>query len=106
MAMTLSDAFNRRKKLAADLQSWIQRLAQAGTEKLEYRTKAVQNESLPTVEQIARATPTRADGVNVFEHGDGFIKHRSKGYRSPWFDRAPSFVSKKESDFSCPKQLS
>lgn len=149
MAMTLSDAFNRRKKLAADLQSWIQRLAQAGTEKREYRTKAIQgdgaftpepgsekstqrhytieeckarieellredrelalrisltnqrakaqvedldgtvreltvpellvlkNEIIPKLEQIARATPTRADGVNVFEHGDGFIKHRT-----------------------------
>ena len=27
--MTQGDAFNRRKKLAADLQSWTQRLAQA-----------------------------------------------------------------------------
>lgn len=187
MAMTLSDAFNRRKKLAADLQSWIQRLAQAGVERREYRTKAIEgdgaftpepgsekstqrhytieecktrieellredrelalrisltnqrakaqvedldgtvremtvpellvlkNEIIPKLEQIARATPTRADGVNVFEQGEGFIKHRTvkkverkketlvaangnaqkvstlEGYHSPWFDRAPAF---------------
>ncbi len=29
VAMTLGDAFNRRKKLAADLQSWIGRLGLA-----------------------------------------------------------------------------
>jgi hypothetical protein len=28
--MTLGDAFNRRKKLAADLQSWINRMSLAG----------------------------------------------------------------------------
>ncbi|WP_245646363.1 hypothetical protein [Nocardiopsis trehalosi] len=36
--MTLGDAFNRRKKLAADLQSWINRLGLAGTERRTYRT--------------------------------------------------------------------
>jgi hypothetical protein len=149
MAMTLSDAFNRRKKLSADLQSWIQRLAQAGVERRDYRTKSIEgdgaftpepgseksthrhytieectarieellredrelalrisltnqraraqvqdldgamremtvpellvlkNEIIPKMEQVARATPTRADGVNVFEEGDGFIKHRT-----------------------------
>jgi hypothetical protein len=147
MAMTLSDAFNRRKKLAADLQSWIQRLSQAGVERRDYRTKSIEgdgaftpepgseksthrhytieecktridellredrelalrisltnqrakaqvtdldgtvremtipellvlkNEIIPKMEQVARATPTRADGVNVFEEGDGYIKH-------------------------------
>jgi hypothetical protein len=34
----LGDAFNRRKKLGADLQSWIARLGLAGTERRTYRT--------------------------------------------------------------------
>ncbi len=50
MAMTLSDAFNRRKKLAADLQSWIQRLAQAGAERREYRTKAIEANKTELIE--------------------------------------------------------
>lgn len=36
MSLTLGDAFNRRKKLGADLQTWIQRLTQAGTEKRSF----------------------------------------------------------------------
>ncbi|MDA0566273.1 hypothetical protein LG943_18400 [Streptomonospora sp. S1-112] len=39
--MTLGDAFNRRKKLAADLQSWINRLKLAGAERRTYRTAAL-----------------------------------------------------------------
>jgi hypothetical protein len=31
VAMTLGDAFNRRKKLDSDLQSWINRLGLAGS---------------------------------------------------------------------------
>src|SRR5690348_15698985 len=42
--MTLSDAFNRRKKLAADIASWTNRLSQAGTERREYRTKAIEGD--------------------------------------------------------------
>jgi hypothetical protein len=39
--MTLGDAFNRRKKLAADLQAWIGRLGLAGVERRTYRTSSV-----------------------------------------------------------------
>ncbi len=38
MTMTLGDAFNRRKKLATDLQSWTNRLGLAGAERRTYRT--------------------------------------------------------------------
>src|SRR5260370_23787540 len=41
VALTLGDAFNRRKKLAADLQNWIARLGLAGTERRSYRTAAL-----------------------------------------------------------------
>jgi hypothetical protein len=41
VALTLGDAFNRRKKLAADLQNWIGRLGLAGTERRSYRTAAL-----------------------------------------------------------------
>lgn len=43
--MTLGDAFNRRKKLAADLQSWIARLGLAGTERRTYRTSALDGDA-------------------------------------------------------------
>jgi hypothetical protein len=42
VAMSLGDAFNRRKKLGADLQSWIARLGLAGTERRTYRTSALE----------------------------------------------------------------
>jgi hypothetical protein len=38
--MTLGDAFNRRKKLAADLQTWVSRLGLAGAERRTYRTSS------------------------------------------------------------------
>jgi hypothetical protein len=41
VTLTLGDAFNRRKKLAADLQSWINRLGLAGAEQRSYRTAAL-----------------------------------------------------------------
>lgn len=41
MRMTLGDAFNRRKKLAADLKSWTNRLGLAGAERRTYRTWTV-----------------------------------------------------------------
>jgi hypothetical protein len=41
VTLTLGDAFNRRKKLAADLQNWINRLGLAGTERRSYRTAAL-----------------------------------------------------------------
>ena len=43
--MTLGDAFNRRKKLAADLQSWIGRLGLAGAERRTYRTSALDGDA-------------------------------------------------------------
>jgi len=39
--MTLGDAFNRRKKLGADLATWIGRLQAAGMVKRTYRTPAI-----------------------------------------------------------------
>jgi hypothetical protein len=45
VAMTLGDAFNRRKKLGADLQSWIGRLGLAGTERRTYRTSALEGDA-------------------------------------------------------------
>lgn len=149
MAMTLGDAFNRRKKLSADLQTWINRLSQAGIERREYRTKAIEGkgafepepgserrthrhytieecrariaevlvedrhlalrisltnqrararvvdlegvecelsvpellvlktDQIPKLEQVARALPTRADGVNVFDTQEGLVRHRT-----------------------------
>jgi hypothetical protein len=146
--MTLGDAFNRRKKIAANLQTWLNRLREAGKDVRTYRTKAIEgpdafqpepgtekvsgrhytieecqsqiseltrqdrelalrisltnqraksrvidldgsereftipellvlkNEIIPKLEEIARATPAYAQGVNVFEYGNGFIKHR------------------------------
>jgi hypothetical protein len=146
--MTLGDAFNRRKKLGADLQTWIQRLSQVGVERRDYRTKAIEGDGafepepgserrthrhytieecrqrieetleedralamrisltnqrarsrvvdlqgverdlsvpemlvlkadlIPKLEQVARAVPMRADGVSIFETGEGFIRHR------------------------------
>jgi hypothetical protein len=149
MPKTLGDAFNRRKKLSADLETWIHRLSQAGTERRVFRTKSIEGDGafepepgseklshrhytiteceeridqileedrrlavrisltnqratakvvdlsgtereltvpellvfkgdlIPKLEQAARAVPTRADGVNVIEQGDGFIRHRA-----------------------------
>lgn len=37
----LGDAFNRRKKLAADLQKWMNRLGQSGSDRRHYRTKSL-----------------------------------------------------------------
>jgi hypothetical protein len=36
--MMLGDAFNRRKKLAADLTKWMNRLSQSGSDRRSYRT--------------------------------------------------------------------
>jgi hypothetical protein len=142
--MMLGDAFNRRKKLAADLATWIHRLSQSGAERRMYRTATIEGEGafvpevgsdrsakrhytieecrerireiskedrvlarrisltnqsarakvaeldltipellvlktdiIPKLEQIARAIPTVADNVNVFDSGEGFIRHRA-----------------------------
>ena len=44
MKLTLGDAFNRRKKLGADLNAWTQRLSQAGADRRWYRTQKVQGD--------------------------------------------------------------
>ena len=40
--MTLGDGFNRRKKLAADLETWINRLTAAGRTRRTFRTKDIE----------------------------------------------------------------
>ncbi|PSL00644.1 hypothetical protein CLV63_101118 [Murinocardiopsis flavida] len=149
MNMTLGDAFNRRKKLSADLQSWINRLNLAGAERHSYRTQALEGEgayrpdpgteksrtrtytveecraridailaedqqlalrisrtnqraraeivdldgatrvlsipellvikddTIPKLEQAARAVPLRADDVGVYDSGEGWIRYRT-----------------------------
>src|SRR3954468_1580939 len=57
--MNLSDGFNRRKKLGADLQSWVQRLSQAGTNKRHYRTRAVEGDEAFVPETGTETSTTR-----------------------------------------------
>jgi hypothetical protein len=59
MSMTLGDGFNRRKKLAADLQTWIARLSQAGATRRSYRTKAIEGTEAFTPEPGSEKTTTR-----------------------------------------------
>lgn len=40
--MTLGDAFNRRKKLGADLATWVGRLQAAGSTRRSFRTQAIE----------------------------------------------------------------
>jgi hypothetical protein len=146
--MTLGDAFNRRKKLGADLESWINRLGLAGTERRSYRAATLEgdgayqpepgtekartreytvqecrdritailaedselalrisrtnqqaraeiedldgrvrvlsipellvlkDDSIPKLEQAARAVPLRADDVGVYESGADWVRYR------------------------------
>jgi hypothetical protein len=41
----LGDAFNRRKKLAADFKTWVGRLQAAGAVRRSFRTQALEGES-------------------------------------------------------------
>lgn len=59
MRMTLGDAFNRRKKLAADLASWTNRLKAAGSTKRTYRCKAIEGAEAFTPEPGSEKTTTR-----------------------------------------------
>jgi hypothetical protein len=43
--LTLGDAFNRRKKLANDFQTWVGRLKAAGAVRRSFRTQALEGES-------------------------------------------------------------
>lgn len=146
--MNLGDAFNRRKKLGADLEQWINRLQQSGQDRCHYRTKSIEggeafvaeegskrvttrhytieectakidellredqdlalrisltnqvasseledldgktrtltvpellvlkNDIIPKLEQVARAKPVQANGVNVFDESGEAIKYR------------------------------
>lgn len=59
MNLTLGDAFNRRKKLAADLAAWIGRLQSAGTIRRSFRTKAVEGDHAFVVEPGTEKQSTR-----------------------------------------------
>lgn len=59
MPMTLGDGFNRRKKLSADLQTWIQRLTQAGQDKRAFRTMAIDGDGAFVPEPGTDRTTTR-----------------------------------------------
>lgn len=146
--MTLGDGFNRRKKLDADIAAWTRRLAEAGSNRREYFTEAIEgekafkptpgsekiaerhytieecreklkaliqedqelalrisktnqlasasvrdldgnekrltvpellvlkNDVIPKLEAAAKAVPLRAENINLFENGNGFVKHR------------------------------
>jgi hypothetical protein len=59
VAMTLGDAFNRRKKLAADLQNWINRLGLAGAERRSYRTAVLEGDGAYQPEPGTEKVSTR-----------------------------------------------
>jgi hypothetical protein len=65
MTLSLGDAFSRRKKLAADLQTWIQRLQQSGADVRKYRTRAVEGSNAfvpePGTEKLTRRHYTIAE---------------------------------------------
>jgi hypothetical protein len=59
MRLTLGDAFNRRKKLAADLQTWIARIKLSGSVKRTYRTRAIEGSDAFVPEPGSEKTTTR-----------------------------------------------
>jgi hypothetical protein len=59
MRMTLGDAFNRRKKLAADLASWTTRLKASGHTKRTYRCRAIDGSDAFAPEPGSEKTTTR-----------------------------------------------
>ncbi|TFF95703.1 MAG: hypothetical protein EU544_02220 [Promethearchaeota archaeon] len=44
MALTLSDAFSRRKQIQAEIENWINRLSYAGRETVSYQTKQIEGD--------------------------------------------------------------
>ncbi|MDA2808075.1 hypothetical protein [Nocardiopsis suaedae] len=58
--MTLGDAFNRRKKLASDLQSWLNRLGLAGAERRSYRTTSLEGDGAYRPEPGTEKATSRA----------------------------------------------
>ena len=61
MRMTLGDAFNRRKKLDADLTSWTNRLKAAGHTKRTYRCKTIEGTSAFVPEPGSEKVTTRSE---------------------------------------------
>lgn len=59
MNLTLGDAFNRRKKLAADLEAWTGRLKSAGATRRAYRTRAIEGASAFTPDAGSEKSSTR-----------------------------------------------
>ena len=59
MRMSLGDAFNRRKKLAADLVSWTNRLKASGVTRRTYRTRAIEGANAFTPEPGSEKTTSR-----------------------------------------------
>jgi hypothetical protein len=59
MNLTLGDAFNRRKKLAADLAAWIGRLQASGAVRRSFRTKAIEGAQAFVAEPGSEKSSTR-----------------------------------------------
>lgn len=55
----LGDAFNRRKKLGADLTKWMNRLSQAGSDRRHYRTKTLEGDGAFAPEPGTEKVTTR-----------------------------------------------
>lgn len=62
--MTLGDAFNRRKKLSADLATWTGRLQAAGNTRRTFRTHAVEGASAFVVFEGSEKMTTRHYSVD------------------------------------------
>ena len=59
MRLTLGDAFNRRKKLAADLQAWMARVKLAGATRRHYRTRSIEGDGAFSPEPGSEKTTSR-----------------------------------------------
>lgn len=59
MRMTLGDAFNRRKKLQADIEAWTNRLKSSGNTKRTYRCKTIEGNGAFTPEPGSEKTTSR-----------------------------------------------
>src|SRR5215510_11051890 len=59
MRMTLGDAFNRRKKLAGDIEAWTNRLKSSGATKRTYRCKTIEGSGAFTPEPGSEKTTSR-----------------------------------------------
>ena len=59
MRMTLGDGFNRRKKLAGDIEAWTNRLKASGVTKRTYRCKTIEGSEAFTPEPGSEKTTSR-----------------------------------------------